>query len=62
MDYVTVKLDVFTGRWVVTCAMCGRLAGLRNFWPASRMATDHDAIHRDDDNEEAPGRSVRAEP
>jgi len=40
-----VRKDQMAGGWLVTCAVCGKLAVLRGFWPAARMARDHEPIH-----------------
>jgi hypothetical protein len=42
---VSVRRDAYTGRWLVSCLVCGRLADLRNFWPAAHMAKLHETIH-----------------
>jgi len=49
MDLVTVRRDTLTGQWAVTCAVCGPLAKLRHYWPASYMAADHEAIHEEEE-------------
>jgi len=42
---VTMRKIWATGEWRVDCAVCGRLADLRSFWPAAHMARDHEGIH-----------------
>jgi len=54
MNLVIVKRDTLTRQWLVTCVVCGRLAALRDFWPASRMATDHEGIHEDEGADPKP--------
>jgi len=54
MGMVTVRRDTLTGDWLVSCAVCGRLARLRNYWPASYMAADHEAIHEEKDADPKP--------
>ena len=49
MRWTIVRRDLYSGDWLVSCTVCGRLGRLLNFWPASRMAKDHDAIHEPDD-------------
>ena len=45
MNLVTVRKDTLTNQWLVSCAVCGKLARMRNYWPATYMAIDHEAIH-----------------
>ena len=46
---VTVTRDYTTDTWRVTCAVCGRLAALRRYWPAAYMAMEHEPIHEDEE-------------
>jgi hypothetical protein len=47
--YVSLKHDLVTGSWVLTCDACGIRERYWKYWTAARVIQAHAVMHQDSD-------------
>jgi hypothetical protein len=52
--YVSLRHDLITGSWVLTCDACGVRERYRQYWTAARVTRAHAAMHQDSDPDPDP--------